>query len=314
MELEIRHLRLVTAIAETGSVTRASERLFLTQSALSHQLRDVETRLQTRLFRRVGRRMVPTAAGEDLIESASRVLALVEQAEARVKARAASGERTLRISTQCYTCYHWLPDILTTYRRAHPKVSVQIDAAATSNAMGALFDGRIDLAITIDRVSDRRVVDTVLFDDELVVVTTPNHRLAMKPFVEAADFAPETLYVYPPKAETTAYVRVLRPAGVEPASLEQVQLTEAIVELVRGGHGIAVLARWAVQPQIDAGTLAAVRLTRRGFMRQWHAVTLRETAALPHVQHFIALLARQAPGHSMSRSARTGGVAASRRA
>ena len=314
MDLEIRHLRLVTAIAETGSVTRASERLFLTQSALSHQLRDIESRLQTRLFRRVGRRMVPTAAGEELVESASRALAVVAQAEARLKAHAASGERTLRISTQCYTCYHWLPGILTAYRRAHPKVSVQIDAAATSNAMGALFDGRIDLAIMIDRVSDRRVVDTVLFDDELVVVTAPNHRLAMKPFADAADFARETLYTYPPKREMTAYTQVLRPAGVEPASLEQVQLTEAIVELVRGGHGVAVLARWAVQPQLDAGTLAAVRLTRRGFIRQWHAVTLRETATLPYVQHFISLLSRQAPAHSIPRSARTGGVAASRRA
>jgi LysR family transcriptional regulator for metE and metH len=193
-------------------------------------------------------------------------------------------------------------------------VSVQIDAGATSNAMGALFDGRIDLAIMIDRVSDRRVADTVLFDDELVVVVAPNHRLAMKPSVEAADFSRETLYVYPPKAETTAYTCVLRPAGVEPGALEQVQLTEAIVELVKGGHGIAVLARWAVQPQIDAGTLAAVRLTRRGFTRQWHAVTLRETAALPYVQHFIALLAREAPAHSMPRSASTGGVAARRRA
>ena len=64
MDLEIRHLRLVVAIAETGSVTRAGERLYLTQSALSHQLKDIESRLNTPLFHRVGKRMVPTAAGE----------------------------------------------------------------------------------------------------------------------------------------------------------------------------------------------------------------------------------------------------------
>jgi len=203
MDLEIRHLRLVQAIADTGSVTRASERLFLTQSALSHQLRDLEQRLGSRLFRRVGRRMVPTAAGEELVASAGHVLAVVEQTETRLKARAASGEHTLRLSTQCYTCYHWLPEILTVYRRTHPKVMVQIDAAATTNASRALFDGRIDLAIMIDRVSDRRVTETMLFDDELVVITAPNHRLALKPFVEAEDFARETLYVYPPKDETT---------------------------------------------------------------------------------------------------------------
>jgi LysR family transcriptional regulator for metE and metH len=314
VDLEVRHLRLVTAIADTGSVTRASERLFLTPSALSHQLRDIEMRLRTRLFRRVGRRMVPTASGEELVASAAHVLSVLDAAETRLKARAASGERTLRISTQCYTCYHWLPAILTGFRRTHPKVTVQIDAAATSNAMGALFDGRIDLAIMIDRVSDRRVADMVLFDDELVVIAAPNHRLALKPFAEPHDFTRETLYIYPPKSETTVYARVLKPAGVEPASMEQVQLTEAIVELVKAGHGIGVLARWAVQPHIDAGSIAAVRLTRRGFVRQWHAVALRETAAQPHVQQFVSLLARQAPVHSVPRSATAGGVAARRRA
>src|SRR5579884_2646857 len=101
MDLEIRHLRLVQAIADTGSVTRASERLFLTQSALSHQLRDLETRLSTRLFRRVGRRMVPTGAGEELVASAARVLALVDDTETRIKTRAAS--RSARFSTAAST-------------------------------------------------------------------------------------------------------------------------------------------------------------------------------------------------------------------
>ena len=312
MDLEIRHLRLVQAIADTGSVTSASDRLFLTPSALSHQLRDIEQRLHTRLFRRVGRRMVPTAAGQDLVESAARVLALVSETETRLKARAASGERTLRISTQCYTGYHWLPRLLTAYRRAHPNVAVQIDVAATSNTIGALLDGRIDLALTFDPVASRRVTETVLFDDELVVILAPNHRLALKPFVTPADFAPERLYVYAPKSEATVYTRVLKPARVEPSSLEQVQLTEAIIELV--GHGVGVLARWAVQPHVDAGTLAAVRLTRRGFVRQWRAVALRETAAQAHVQQFVALLARQGPAYSVPRNAITGDVAARRRA
>ena len=314
MDLELRHLRLVQAIADTGSVTSASDRLFLTPSALSHQLRDIEHRLHTRLFRRVGRRMVPTAAGQELVESAARVLALVSETETRLKARATSGERTLRISTQCYTGYHWLPRVLTTYRRAHPNVAVQIDVAATSNTIGALLEGRIDLALTFDPVASRRVTETVLFDDELVVILAPNHRLALKPFVHPADLAPERLYVYATKSEATVYTRVLKPARVEPSSIEQVQLTEAIIELVKGGHGVGVLARWAVQSHVDAGTLAAVRLTRRGFIRQWRAVALRETAAQPHVQQFVALLARQGPAYSVPRSAIPGDVAARRRA
>src|SRR5215510_4912718 len=108
--LEIRHLRLVAAIAEEGGVTRAGNRLHLTQSALSHQLRDVEDRLGSALFERVGKRMILTDAGERLLRTARVVLDEIHQAEHDIR-RASSGRQgVLRIATQCYTNYHWLPN------------------------------------------------------------------------------------------------------------------------------------------------------------------------------------------------------------
>src|SRR5690349_901398 len=109
--LEVRHLRLVAAVADTGSVTRAARRLHLTQSALSHQLRDVETRLGTALFARTARRMVPTPAGERLLATARRVLDELAGAERDLGAAAADAG-VARVATQCYTCYHWLPGVL----------------------------------------------------------------------------------------------------------------------------------------------------------------------------------------------------------
>src|SRR5438093_1008057 len=116
MDLEIRHPQLVAAIAETGSVTRAGERLNLSQSALSHQLRDIEDRLNTALFHRVGRRMVLTPAGEEVRRAAAQVLEIVRRAEEGIRDSAAGKTGVLRISTACYTCYHWLPAILREYR------------------------------------------------------------------------------------------------------------------------------------------------------------------------------------------------------
>src|SRR5689334_10629541 len=109
MDLEIKHLRLVSAIARAGSVTRAGDVLNLSQSALSHQLRDIEDRLSTRLFHRVGKRMVLTPAGEALLRTAGQVLDIVGRAEDEIKRASASNAGLLRITTQCYTCYHWLP-------------------------------------------------------------------------------------------------------------------------------------------------------------------------------------------------------------
>ena len=302
MDLEIRHLRLVAAIAETGGVTRAGERLHLSQSALSHQLRDIEDRLGAPLFHRIGKRMILSPDGHELLRSANEVLKIVERTEQAIKQRSAGGAGVLRISTGCYTCYHWLPAILKEYRATHPKVDVQVDASATSDVLRSLLDGRIDLGVVIDRARDHRVVEQELFEDDLVVIMAPGHRLAAKAFVEAADFAGETVIIYPPKEESTI-LEVLAGAGVVPGGVQQVNLTEAIIELVKAGLGIAALARWAVEPYVRDGALRAVRFTRRGFRRRWGAVVRRDMVGVPYVQHFISLLAKRSPAQTRRQKA-----------
>src|SRR5215813_2085472 len=91
MDLELKHLRLVSAIARAGSVTRAGDALNLSQSALSHQLRDIEDRLATRLFHRVGKKMVLTPAGDTLLRTAAQVLDLVGRAEEEVRKAGKNG-------------------------------------------------------------------------------------------------------------------------------------------------------------------------------------------------------------------------------
>src|SRR5215813_12091051 len=104
MELEVRHLRLIRAIAEEGSVTRAGSRLYLTQSALSHQLRDAEEKLGAQLFTRVNKRMILTPAGERLLKLARTVLDEMGRAEEEIRQIALHREGLLRLSTECYTC------------------------------------------------------------------------------------------------------------------------------------------------------------------------------------------------------------------
>jgi len=301
VELEIKHLRLVAAIARTGSVTRAGDVLNLSQSALSHQLRDIEERLGTSLFHRVGKRMVLTAAGDTVLRAAAQVLEIVGRTEDEIRKAGKSDSGLLRITTQCYTCYHWLPGLLKEYRLRHPNVDVQVDADATPRPIKSLLEGRIDLAIVSDRVRDRRLVERPLFEDELLVIMSPSHRLAGRASIEPADFADETLIIYPPREESTMLQRVLVPAGVTPKALQQVQLSEAIIELVKAGLGVATMARWAVEPYVRAGMLRTARLTRNGFRRRWSAAMLRDMADMPYAKDFIDLIVRRSPVSSRAR-------------
>jgi len=292
MILETRHLRLVAAVAEHGTLTRAGRVLNLTQSGLSRQLLDLETRLGLPLFHRLGKRMVPTPAGERLLAAARRALPQLADIEEELRRLAGGRAAILRVSTECYTCYHWLPGVLPRFTRRFPQVDVQIVAEATHHPVPALFDGRIDLAIVSNDDHDDRLSYVPLFTDELVALLRPDHPLSAKPFLSATDFADQHLFVYLlPPGENDVFTKLLSPAGVMPRRVSAIQLTEGIIELVKAGAGVAVLARWAVGPHLKTGELRAVPLTRRGLERRWRAAVLRQTPVPVHLREFAGLLA-----------------------
>src|SRR4051794_11851196 len=170
MDLDVKHLRLVAGIADCGSMTRAASQLRLTQSALSHQLREIEARFDTPFFLRVGRRMVLTAAGRRVLESARRILDDLGRTEEDIRRIAGDSAGVIRVCTECNTGYGWLPRLLGAFARKHPRVTVNIVAEATERPVEALLDGRIDLAILTSEAVDRRLRLRPLFMDEMVAI------------------------------------------------------------------------------------------------------------------------------------------------
>src|SRR5437764_1354986 len=137
--VEMRHLRLVSTIAGQGSITSAGRVLNLTQSALSHQLRELETNLRIPLFVRTARRMVLTPAGEHLKEIAREVLRQVETFERQaLEGDFASAHGVIRLATECYTSYHWLPAVLRDFRERWPHAELRIAAEHTASPIAAL--------------------------------------------------------------------------------------------------------------------------------------------------------------------------------
>lgn len=301
MNLEIRHLKLIAAIAETGSMTRAGNCLHLTQSALSHQLRDAEEQLGAPLFKRGNRRMTLTPAGERLLQAARAVIAELECAQKEIKECTGADHGLIRLSTECYTVYHWLPERLKLFQQKYPAVEFQLVVEATDNPFVALLEGELDVAIACNPIRNRKIRYTPLFEDEMLVIAAPNHSMARKRYVDVHDFAGETVVIYPPKEESTLLNQFLAPAGVWPEKIQEVTLTEAIIELVKGGLGLALLARWAVAPQLAAGTIVGRPLTPHGFHRTWSAAQLRNKRTPAYLQEFIRLLAENPISSSGSR-------------
>jgi len=246
---------------------------------------------------------VLTPAGERLLASARDVLDRLQRTERDIREMGRERAGLLRITTECYTCYHWLPALLTRYRRRFPRVEVRIDVEATRRPVEMLLAGRIDLALVSSPVRDRRLVVTPIFEDELVVIAAPSHPFARQTHVRPADMKGETLLVYPPREESSVLNDVLLPAGAVPGRIEEVMLTEAITELVKAELGVSVIARWAVKPIVASGALVARRFTARGIHRRWSAAMPKDLAKTDFIREFIDLLTRNAPADAQARRA-----------
>lgn len=294
--LDSRHLRLVAEVARTESVTRAADRLHVTQSAVSHQLRELEDKLGTPIFVRSGRRMLPTPAGRLLVEAAAHVLDAIGQVEAKVSQLARNIAGELRVSAHCHTGYHWLPALVDGLHRRYPAFEVHISPEHTLNPLGALLDARLDLAIMNDESGDRRLRFRELFDDEQVAVVPPSHAWAARAFVTPEELVTEQLYLYSRSIDDSFIVqKVLRPAGIELRRVTYLQLTEGILEMIKAEMGVSVLPRWSIANAIASGDVRAIRITRAGVFRKWYAATLSGIAPTPFMEEFIRLLIKQGP-------------------
>ena len=292
--LDSRHLRLVAEVARTQSVTRAADRLHVTQSAVSHQLREIETRLGTPLFTRAGRRMVPTPAGAHLVQAAARVLSEIERAESAIGQLARNDAGQFRVCTQCHTGYHWLPPLLQAVRQRFPRVEVRIAPEHTDHAIGALLDGKLDLAIINGDPKDPRLRLRPLFQDEHAAIVAPDHPLAKRAFITAEQLSRERLFLYSRSIDDALIVQtLLRPARLEPQDVTLIRLTEALLEMVKAGLGVSVLPTWSIEPAIESGLVKAVRITRAGVFRRWDAATLAGAPPSPFLDYFVAELTKQ---------------------
>jgi LysR family transcriptional regulator for metE and metH len=274
LTLEVRHLEMIAAIAETRSVARAAESLHLSQPALSHALRGLEDRLGVRLFERA-RKMTPTPAGAELNERGKQILTVVRDAESRLRQHKTGAAGVVRIATECYTCYHWLPSALKRLRSAMPAASVRIVGDATPRALQALLNGELDLAVLHFKPVNRRLVVEKLFTDEQVLIVNPDHPLAAKRYVTPEDFRDQHLLAHRAPEQSVFWKTFLEPADVRPVEMTSLHTTEAVVESVKAGLGVSVIARWAVANQIASGELVAVRVSANGLRRSWYAAMLR---------------------------------------
>ena len=286
--LEVRHLRTLVALRDSGSLVRAAQLLNLTQSALSHQIKLLEDRYGQPLFER---KSVPpqfTAVGERLLALADVVLPQVEGAERDIARLVLGQGGQMRIAVECHTCFDWLMPAMDAFRTRWPEVELDIVSGFHADPVGLLHQGRADVAIVSEVDTDEAGVDYhALFGFEIRALLANTHPLVAKPHLVAQDFADQTIITYPVPDEMLDLIRqVLEPAGVRPPR-RTTELTVAMLQLVASGRGVAALPLWAVQSYLDRGYVTARPIGDKGLRGELHAACLPSLSAKPYLQDFV---------------------------
>jgi DNA-binding transcriptional LysR family regulator len=290
--LDVRQLLAFKTIVDTGGFTKAARHLSLTQSALSHQIKTLETQLQTQVFSRVGKRVVLTQAGEALLRYATPVLQQLIEARRTIDDLQKPGHGRLRTSAATYSCYQILPHVLREFRAAYPHVELFVAAKYTDVAVQGLLQGELDLGIFVLPPSTNGLHVELLCQDELVVIVAPSHPWAQRQrrVVQWSDLATQVLITYNRGSETFQKIqRELQDRGITLQETMEVQHGAAVMEMVKVGLGIALIPRWVVREDIRSGLLIALSLGRSGMKRQWVIGYAKGMPLPPYGEDFINL-------------------------
>lgn len=284
--LEVRELELVLALAEAKTTVRAASRLHLTQSAVSRGLLTAEDKLGVALFDRTSKGLVPTSAGEALIEGAGAVLAQLVELEQRTRVPARHAVK-VRVVCECYTAYKWLPSVLANLRR-RGGLAVDVAFEHTGSPVAALQAGEIDVALLTTSKVRAPIRELPLFADEIVFVVAADHPLAERAAITAADLRAHTILgsTNTPEPEIRWFGHAVFGAKIPALDRLGLPLTEAIVDAARAGLGVAVLSEWIAAPYLDRGLVS--KRFERPLRRPWR-IAFRPEAADRARQLAVAL-------------------------
>ena len=275
MDLSLRNLKLVNVIVKEGSITKASKKLFLSQPALSHQLKKLEEEIGLKIFNRLNKKLILTETGKIIFKASEDLLSSINSLNIELDGIKQGKKNTIRLTTECYTCYHWLPKVVQEFRKNNSEISIEINIEATKEPFQYLMEGKIDFAI----VSSESAKDTINFEplitDEMVVIISKDNKLCSYNNLELTNLKEQNLILYDiPEKKNYVLTNILDNNTSLVRSIQKVQLTEAIIQLVKANLGITIMAKWAVEIFLEDEQLKFIPLKGKQGKRDWYIASM----------------------------------------
>jgi len=278
------------AIQEAGSVAKAAIQLNMTQSALSHQIRLMKESFGVDIFVKNAKPVRLSAEGQRILQSAQKIMTEIQRLKAEILDLKEGQAGRLYIAIECHACFEWLFPELNAFRASYSEVDIDIKPGLAFRAMDGLRAEELDVVITADPEEMDDIIFEELFSYAPCFVASVNHPLSDKPYIDASDFAGQTVITYPvPKQRLDLFSQLLIPAGIEPLSVRQVELTAVILLLVGANKGVSVLPDWVIKSSPVSAQIAVRPLTQNGLQRKLYAAVRQSDRDKPYIQRFLEL-------------------------
>ncbi|GAC1420130.1 MAG: selenium metabolism-associated LysR family transcriptional regulator [Candidatus Velthaea sp.] len=290
--LALSQLQTFRQLARDRNFTRAAEALHLTQPAVSQQVRALERHFRVKLVDVAGRRMKLTEAGAFLASRTDLLLAGVAALEHDMREYADAQIGELRLGATVTIGSYGLGSLVARFRRRHPRISLDVRVANTSEIAHGVRTGSLSLALVEGSLVDPALDITPYAPDELVMIAPNEHRFAAAegPLVPA-DIGGEAFVAREIGSGTRAlFEEVLRGAGVEPNVVLALPTGEGIVQAVEAGVGIAIVSELVTRSAVESGRVRRIALASLDFRRSFRLVRLKDVTASPAALAFAAMV------------------------
>lgn len=274
--MELNHLRTLRTVAETLSFTRAAERLGLTQSAVSHQVKALEAELGEPLFLRVKRGVLLSEAGKLALQYATRILDEVEMLRERLSGPGQPLAGRVRAAAATQAFVYLFAGLFESFMKAHPQVELTFrTTVSTDQTVADILNGAADVGFAALPVYSPALQVNELFEDELLLVVSPGHRLAAARSASAADLERERLILFERGTSIRrATDQFFQQVKVRPALALETNDTYFVKLMVEHGLGISLLPAWAVREEVAARRLVQLPLEGRRLRRSVSVISL----------------------------------------
>jgi DNA-binding transcriptional LysR family regulator len=280
-------------VAETKSISRAAEELFLTQPAVSKQISALEGELGARLFDRIGRKVLLTRAGENLYGRADRILRSIDEAKTAIHDMSSECSGELVIGASDHISLHRLPDVLKAYIAAFPKVDLKLRCHRSETISEMVRNNQVDLGVITLPAAARGITTKVIWNDPMSLVFPAKHPLAGISKPKLKDLGPFGMIL--PESRTTTRTMIdaaFISRGLTPNVTMEVAYIETIKVLVKVGLGISILPDKAVENEIKTGTLMRSKIHDAVFSRDLGVLYLKDKFLSRPATEFLKLLGK----------------------